>query len=585
MRRLGIAIALSSALLAQVEPAQPPSPPPQEGTGLISGTVVNQITAAPIKKATVRLAGPGPVMVAVTDAGGRFHFRALPEGQYWLNTDREDFTAPEPAGGIQPLSIRLASGEQKTGIEIPLIPLGRISGRLVDEYGAAAPNCVVSPQQYDYQMGVRRLIGRSAASTNDRGEYRLTGLRPGRYYVFLRCHSQAPAPHPLLPPGDPRVPLLVFPPQYYPGVPDVPGAARVTVAAGGDVKGIDFQVRQITGFTVSGTVRVEGDRPAPGDRIGVRVIPQSGSIPPEWLDYGAGIEPDTANFNIAGVPSGSYVLTASTFGEGPQFAGSMPIEVGRVPPEPVQLRLSPGAEVSGVIEIEHPSSGANPAAARVGGVFTGSRRSSIAETDQAAGESARPRPEIAVVPLGSDSLFHPPRTTAAKDGAFTLSGVGPGRWRLNVWNIPGNITSFTIGDQQVSPYSFEIGPEKSGAWRIVVGFHFGQLETTVADARGREPGSVSVLVAPEDLQYLGAGLESMMSPDSSGKSAQSLRPGRYRVCAVEKANAWALIQRVDIFRALESRCEIADVQEGQTAKVNLGLVGTEELNRVLEENE
>lgn len=552
MGRLWIGVVVAAGLAAQQPAATAP-----EGSGSLEGRVVNQATGEPIRKANVRMGGQASQLVAVTDSGGRFAFRRLPAGMYWLSADHEEFSAPDLMRGAPPQPITLGAGEQKTDLELRLIPQARLSGRVLDEDGAAVSGCGVSVMQHDYQQGRRWLAGRGGDSTNDKGEYRVRGLRPGRYYVFLHCSQELPAPHPLMPRGDPRIPQQVYAAQYYPGVPELTGATKLAVPAGGDVRAIDFQVRRI------GAVKVQGHVTAPEGlgRMPVVLMARS-SAAGDTRDVGGGSTDETGHFTISGVPPGSYILAAGSYGEGQGGWGSLPLEVGSTPPDPVELVLSPGVEISGTVEM--PRDSAEP------------------ESPKPAGP--RPAgPRVMLTPVEQMPL--PPRVaeaSVAEDGTFTLAGVMPGRWRLMLLNAAGYIQSLLIGGQEVSPYSFNVGAGAAAPWRIVIGNQYGEVAASITDTLPAGQGGVSILFMPENPAAAGSGMEGETGPDAQGHATLRLRPGRYRAYALESRAPWMYMQWSELLEALASRSEAVNVEAGQQTSVSLGLVRAGELQQLLE---
>ncbi len=85
------ALALAGSIGAQevtiTRLQQPPSP---TGNGLIEGTVINEVSHEPVRKAQVVL-GSANAPPAVTDATGRFAFRILGPGTYWLQASHPLF--------------------------------------------------------------------------------------------------------------------------------------------------------------------------------------------------------------------------------------------------------------------------------------------------------------------------------------------------------------------------------------------------------------------------------------------------------------------------------------------------------------
>lgn len=151
---------------------------------VIRGTVVENFTGKLLTRALVILqpmqGTPGGERTMRTDRLGGFSFDALPAGVYVLKASRRGFLPVEygqkrwnSAG--QPITI----GESETGFYSLRLPrYAALSGTVVDENEIGLP---------DYEVAVYRatrpltLIG--SGKTDDRGQYRVGGLTPGRYFV------------------------------------------------------------------------------------------------------------------------------------------------------------------------------------------------------------------------------------------------------------------------------------------------------------------------------------------------------------------------------------------------------------------
>lgn len=79
--------------------------------------------------------------------------------------------------------LTLSAGEEVRDRLFRLIPSAVIAGKIMDEDGQPLPRVMVSAMRDVYTEGKRKLSPEAYASTNDLGEYRLFGLRPGHYFV------------------------------------------------------------------------------------------------------------------------------------------------------------------------------------------------------------------------------------------------------------------------------------------------------------------------------------------------------------------------------------------------------------------
>lgn len=150
-------------------------------SAVLSGAVVENRTSRPLARAKVTLSGPGLAPVTtLTDTAGLFVFRDLPAGAYLVTAEREGF-APRTYGqrrfGDPGSPIALAADSHFT-VELRLVRLGAVSGEVVDENQVGLAGVTVAA----YPVG-RRWQAAGAARTDDRGVFRIAGLKPGRYLV------------------------------------------------------------------------------------------------------------------------------------------------------------------------------------------------------------------------------------------------------------------------------------------------------------------------------------------------------------------------------------------------------------------
>src|SRR5262249_10829893 len=137
-------------------------------------------------------------------------------------------------------------------VVLHLTPGGTISGRVTGGNGEALVGMDVQLVRSTYQIDGRRnlLPMGSAQQTNDRGEYRLFWMPPGKYYL-----SVTPSPFPRAGSlGLSANPNSKYPRTYYPGSKDITAATEIDVPAGGELVGIDLRLTPQTTYRIRGSV-------------------------------------------------------------------------------------------------------------------------------------------------------------------------------------------------------------------------------------------------------------------------------------------------------------------------------------------
>ena len=538
------------SLIAQVQfyPAQRPSlpTPNQTGKASIEGSVMDAITHEPVKKATVMLNGQVGLS-AVTDASGHFAFRQLPAGQYTIQANSEKYPFSQFSfEARQFLSISLAADEQKQDISVSLTPGASVRGRIVDDEGNPMSGCNVTAMQFrDRGMG-RTLQQSGSSQIDEKGEYRISNLPSGKYYIQARCFKTIPLPHAFVRRASIMdVPRLTYAPLFYPGAADPVSAAKVQTSPGADISGIDFRMAPARGVTVRGHAGPAADR-----NIQLSLTPKDPTLR-EFRTQGARVNSSTGEFQIQNVLPGSYDLVATAAEEGHSYFAKVSVEVGDVPLDPIDLTLAVAPTVSGTISID--------------------------------GDSKMPMNSMRVVmsPLeGRSMMGPPPQAEVQSDGTFLVNSVMPGRWRLNVNGIPGYVKSVRQGDQEVSAWDLETG-SSSSQLKIVVGTKYAQVEAALAaPAAGGEPITGFLLPASGDPNF-----SQNFQVNPQGPSAMSVPPGRYYACAFQAVQPGMLMQNRALRKALESHCETVEAPEGGKTQVQVSVIPAADLQQMLEKIE
>jgi len=213
----------------------------------LTGTVRDAVTGAPLGGTAVRLASAGSpdARIQIADKDGRYRFTDLEPGRYEVSA-RLDGYLDGRFGQVRPGAPgRLAEITTAAVVADVMLWQGAvITGTVYGSDGRPRSGIEVASMKRGVEFGQARLVpaGRPAR-TNDRGDYRIFGLEPGRYYLLATPPIGGAATF-----GTESDSFT-----YAPGVTDPHEAVAVDAAAGMDtVMHMTLQRRRV--HTVSGTV-------------------------------------------------------------------------------------------------------------------------------------------------------------------------------------------------------------------------------------------------------------------------------------------------------------------------------------------
>src|SRR5688500_19581747 len=224
----------------------------------LSGRVVDAATNEPLTGVEIAFertpSVPGATSLrAVTRHGGVFSID-IPPGEYRFLARLAGYVPSARNELSPPITVR---GRTQTMPEIRLAGEGgTIAGRIVDVRGNPLPRLRVAAVR-PAVLGASDLdTAGGSVQTNDLGEFRLSGLPVGRYFVAAEL-----LPAPFASGGDVSV---AFVSTYYPGVTDQSAASLIEVTADGTRTGIDFSIFEAPTRSISGIVVDERNRPIKG---------------------------------------------------------------------------------------------------------------------------------------------------------------------------------------------------------------------------------------------------------------------------------------------------------------------------------
>ncbi|HZH89129.1 MAG TPA: carboxypeptidase-like regulatory domain-containing protein [Pyrinomonadaceae bacterium] len=308
---LVLAVLLASNSHAQTRPGAAATPTPavvagdSRPVGVITGRVIDE-GGQPVSNArvsTFRVGGaPAPPAIAQSDEEGKFTLSSLTFGAYLINafapgymleTDATDQSAPRLYHHVgDSVTLRMIRG-------------GVITGKVTDADGRAVVGVFVEAARVRYADG--RTVPEGASGrlfqprpTDDRGIYRIYGLRSGAYIVRAGGRNAF----------GPFTPYDMNVPTYYPSAPRE-GASQINVLAGQEMSGIDILYRGEAGHAVSGTVSgtLPANFPASGGVV-VALKHVSAGAPEQYFTF----MPGSTGFVFDGIADGDYDLLARITG-------------------------------------------------------------------------------------------------------------------------------------------------------------------------------------------------------------------------------------------------------------------------------
>jgi protocatechuate 3,4-dioxygenase beta subunit len=336
---------------------------------LVAGQVLDAVSTRPVSDVVVTLSvsgssGLGPAATAaqrkvLTDGSGRFAFQGLPAGRYSITATRPGYVTGSlgklvPRGGGAPLQLR--DGERATDLRILVWKHAALRGRVTDEAGEPVVAARVTVLRRALVSGRSGYTSGVTATTDDRGEYRASGLEPGTYVVGVLATSTtlpldtvdeynaasgeartelqrtlfAAAPtmtslgtaaHQVV--GDhllqvegrlvgmPDVArdgtVRIYPTAFHGGASQIGEAEVVSVAAGEQRAGIDVPLRLTRVFRVSGMVATtEGPaRPTP-----ILLWPASLLHANPEQPVASTVSDSSGRFTLLAIPPGQYLIRA-----------------------------------------------------------------------------------------------------------------------------------------------------------------------------------------------------------------------------------------------------------------------------------
>lgn len=303
------------------------SQPATAGGYRIAGTVVSKSDGHPLDHAGIAVVdarNPKNFQVMITSEDGRFLFQGLLAGKYSLEGRRKGYISADYDSHEQYSTAIVTGADLDTEhLVLRLAPAGLIRGKVLDESGEPVRNAMVGVYVEDHSSGIGQVRQISGAQTDDQGEYEVTPLMPGTYFV-----SASATPW-----------YAVHPSAQL----DVQGAVPVSVDPSLDVTypltyyGDETEADNASPIPIRGGERVTADihlSPAPSVTLRFRVPEngQNGLQIPQLQQTGFDGSPTNVQIGglhmvspgvmeITGIPAGKYNVRVNGQGTAAQMSG------------------------------------------------------------------------------------------------------------------------------------------------------------------------------------------------------------------------------------------------------------------------
>jgi len=604
--------------------------PLPEGTGTITGVVLDAMTGQPIEGAIVAISVTGNAPVArvareVTDDKGRFVFAKLPERADYLVTAGKtgyfDASYGQQESEVSSGSrIQLVAGQTFSTARITLKKMAAIGGIVTDENNEPVVGIYVRALAVSSIAGARQYAAGPIALTDDRGMYRIAGLPPGLYLVsvptvgasipaesdtivatqfapFATFDPDASArfvfgKYPIPPPAR-NGRAFAYPITFSPGATSPTAATPIAVGAGDERGDVNVHIQPQPSVRISGIVQGPAEAYA---GLTLRLLTA------DLEDMGGGSETATAlvgangSFTFLNVPPGAYVLDASrrlseyvVLGDTTVFQNRLPMPPGTSGYGSNSSSLASAPPNIGVVTVSSGSATdsfsartvVNVGAADISGLVV-SLQSNVTMSGRVIWEDGSPPPVFFASADPATGKLSLGRPTAIVDAArsqtpdeFTIEGLHPAAYFLRPRAENYVVKSIVLNgrDYANQPFDLADGRDISG---VVVTFtkQGAKVQGVVRASDSTASPEATVLIFPADeSEWTNFGLtptklKSARVSTAGAFALAGLPAGNYLIVAVPPAQGQSWLDGEFLKRAARSATPLT-LTWGQNATVNL----------------
>jgi protocatechuate 3,4-dioxygenase beta subunit len=500
-----------------------------------------------------RTTGPSAAILEITGipvesgADGRFEFRDLEPGRYKLTVTANGYVRREFERDSAALT--LTAGETMENIAVRLTPAATVTGYVRTPSGRPLAGVTVEVLKRSFNAtGEPRVERVTADRTDDRGEYRIFWLTPGRYYVAAGSNPNVLVMGSELSIFDePRSASTLnwetYPHIFFPASSTSDGASLLALQPGSELRGINFVLDAAKKYRIRGrVVDPATQRPPSGGRI---AITGGGT---RYL----GFDPSTGAFELAGLASGSY--TVSLVAEGTPLLETL-------------LGTGPGPLATSRVTITNADIDNLTPVWTVPSVLTGSIR-----VETASGQTTNLN-SLRVNLRNTEGSSR--QAAAGADGTFEFRNLPESEYRMSLTGVPAG---FYIKEARLNNNDILSAPVRSstsGSMEITLSANGGQIAGVVMDEARRPVPAISAVLVPANNRER-ADLFKAAATNAEGRFTFSgIAPGEYKLFAWIDAEPYAYFDS-DFLKGFDELGHAVRVVESSTQSVELRVISAAE---------
>ncbi|HEV2835816.1 MAG TPA: carboxypeptidase-like regulatory domain-containing protein [Pyrinomonadaceae bacterium] len=520
--------------------------------GTITGSVVNE-SGQPLAGVTVNVRDVNPSGAgkqSTTDAEGNFRFTGLAPSLYYVSAYLPPYVAPP----FDPTAAHHRIGDS---VKIEMVRGGVITGTVTTASGDPVIGIRVRAAMIRNAKDETPALGSFAfteRTTDDRGVYRIFGMRPGTYLVSAGGSASPQA-------------FSVSPfdwdmPTYSPsGTRD--NAAEISVRPGEETTA-DIRYRSEPGRTVSGSVKLTG----PQSNINVSITAAGGVFPIANTFQ----VPGNRNFSFNGIGDGEYDLVAQ---EVKTTSAPTPIpELLMSEPRRVTVK---GADVTGIELVTRPLGSITGRVVLEPSKIPaceGKRRPLYAETlivPQRPEKDPNDKDSPAFLRMLSGS------TSPDAKGDFTLRNLTPTRYLLDTrfyaryWYLSSITIPGTPKVDAAANWTTLKSGEQIANLTITIAEGAASLRGRVSAASGDIPVGGGVYLLPAEREKIADVLRYFVAPVAADGTFTlgNIPPGRYLASVQPIDSQTSTTYKLRLPEAAEKRTKVRRAVEAQKTDLEL----------------